>query len=66
MSRPEPGPQCRQPPGQFEPIVDFRSCEGKGDCVRVCPESVFEIGRIAEVDYRGLRLLHRFKQRVTE
>ena len=55
---------CKQEPGAVVPVVDFKSCEGKGDCVRVCPEDVFEIRRIEEVDYRGLGLLHRFKQRV--
>jgi 4Fe-4S ferredoxin len=43
---------------------DLERCEGKADCVRVCPENVFEIRRIADVDYRQLGLLHRFKQRV--
>ena len=55
---------CKQEPGAVKPDVDFERCEGKGDCVRVCPENVFEIRRIAEVDYRRLGLLHRFKQRV--
>jgi NAD-dependent dihydropyrimidine dehydrogenase PreA subunit len=55
---------CKQEPGAVMPVVDFKQCEGKGDCVRVCPEDVFEIRRIEEVDYRGLGLLHRLKQRV--
>ena len=55
---------CKQEPGVVVPVVDLKRCEGKGDCVRVCPENVFEIRRIEEVDYRGLGLLHRFKQRV--
>ena len=32
--------------------------------MRVCPENVFEIRRIANTDYRRLGLLNRFKQRV--
>jgi NAD-dependent dihydropyrimidine dehydrogenase PreA subunit len=55
---------CKQEPGAVVPVVDLKRCEGKGDCVRVCPENVFEIRRIEEVDYRGLGLLHRLKQRV--
>jgi NAD-dependent dihydropyrimidine dehydrogenase PreA subunit len=55
---------CKQEPGAVVPLVDFKRCEGKGDCVRVCPEDVFEIRRIEDVDYRGLGLLHRFKHRV--
>jgi NAD-dependent dihydropyrimidine dehydrogenase PreA subunit len=55
---------CQQEPGAVVPVVDLKRCEGKGDCVRVCPENVFEVRRIEEVDYRRLGLLHRFKQRV--
>jgi 4Fe-4S ferredoxin len=35
---------CKQPPGVIKPIVDFNRCEGKADCVRVCPESVSTFG----------------------
>lgn len=55
---------CKQEPGAVAPVVDFKRCEGKGDCVRVCPEDVFEIRRIEEVDYHRLGVLHRLKQRV--
>src|ERR1700733_13653525 len=55
---------CKQEPGAVRPVVALKRCEGKADCVRVCPENVFEIRRIADVDYRQLGLLHRFKQRV--
>lgn len=46
------------------PVIDLKRCEGKGDCVRVCPENVFEIRRIAETDYNRLSMLHKLKQRV--
>jgi 4Fe-4S ferredoxin len=55
---------CRQPPGVIKPIVDFNRCEGKADCVRVCPERVFAMGRILDKDYRQLGLVSRFKLRV--
>lgn len=32
---------CRQAPSAFTPVIDRNRCEGKGDCVDVCPESVF-------------------------
>jgi 4Fe-4S ferredoxin len=64
VSRPDSRPQCREEPGQVEPVVDFGSCEGKGDCVRVCPENVFELRRIDTADYAGLPLLNRLKLRV--
>lgn len=46
------------------PIVDLRRCEGKGDCVRVCPEDVFLIQRISDADYQMLGVLQKFKLRV--
>ncbi|WP_186111391.1 4Fe-4S dicluster domain-containing protein [Burkholderia gladioli] len=55
---------CKQEPGVIVPVVDLRRCEGKGDCLDVCPEDVFEIRRINEADYRGLGMLNRFKLRV--
>jgi NAD-dependent dihydropyrimidine dehydrogenase PreA subunit len=55
---------CRQPPGAFVPVVDFGRCEGKGDCVRVCPEQIFELQRISDADYRALGIVGRFKLRV--
>jgi NAD-dependent dihydropyrimidine dehydrogenase PreA subunit len=56
--------ECKQPAGVIKPVVDFDRCEGKGDCVRVCPENVFAMARIEDEDYRKLGLLSRFKQRV--
>lgn len=64
MTNPESGAGCSQDPGKFAPVVDFAKCEGKGDCVRVCPESVFELRRIDPVDYTALPLLNKFKLRV--
>ena len=46
------------------PVVNLAKCEGKDDCVRVCPENVFEVRRIEDNDYRALNVLQRFKQRV--
>jgi NAD-dependent dihydropyrimidine dehydrogenase PreA subunit len=55
---------CKQAPGDFAPVVAFGRCEGKGDCVRVCPEDVFELRRIDAADYGRLDILARFKLRV--
>lgn len=55
---------CKQPPGRITPVVDFGRCEGKADCVAVCPENVFEVQRITESDYDRLTLLQKLKQRV--
>ena len=58
------GARCDQESGVIRPIVDLRRCEGKGDCVRVCPENVFHVRQVDETDYRALSLLHRLKLRV--
>ena len=48
----------------IRPKVDLTKCEGKADCVAVCPENVFEVRQIDTKDYGELRLLHKFKLRV--
>jgi len=55
---------CKQEPGVIVPVIDMTRCEGKADCVRVCPEDVFEIRRIDDADYQGLGFFSRFKVRV--
>jgi len=55
---------CKQLPGVFGPIVSLKRCEGKGDCVEVCPEHVFRVQRIEQDDYRELKPFHRLKLRV--
>ncbi len=64
MSRSDSPPDCGQAPGQIAPTVDFGKCEGRGDCVRVCPENVFQLRRIDAADYTDLRLLNKIKLRV--
>ena len=64
MSSPEPRPDCRQEPGEIAPLVDFKRCEGKADCVRVCPENVFALRRIDTADYASLPLPNRIKLRI--
>jgi NAD-dependent dihydropyrimidine dehydrogenase PreA subunit len=56
--------ECKQPPGVIKPVVDFTRCEGKADCVRVCPEHVFAMARIEGEDYQKLGPLSRLKLRV--
>src|SRR5882757_6671668 len=55
---------CEQEPGAVVPVVNLKRCEGKGDCVRVCPEDVFRVRRIDEADYQQLGVLNKFKLRV--
>ncbi|MFH5251102.1 4Fe-4S binding protein [Burkholderia semiarida] len=55
---------CKQKAGVIAPVVDLKRCEGKGDCITVCPENVFEVRRIDQADYLDLGLMHRLKLRV--
>ncbi|MBK9362072.1 MAG: 4Fe-4S binding protein [Rubrivivax sp.] len=52
---------CKQPPGHFRPVIDRRRCEGKGDCVRVCPVGVFAVGTLPPALREGLGLRARVK-----
>jgi NAD-dependent dihydropyrimidine dehydrogenase PreA subunit len=56
-----PGEKCGAPPGRWLPVVDRSRCEGKHDCVDVCPYAVFEVRRIDDADYRNLGLFGRLK-----
>jgi NAD-dependent dihydropyrimidine dehydrogenase PreA subunit len=52
---------CKAEAGQFVPRVDRSRCEGKRDCVEVCPYHVFEVRTIDEADYRALPMMARLK-----
>ena len=55
------GERCGAEAGVWRPRVDPGRCEGKADCVAVCPHDVFEIGRIDAPLYRTLPLRARIK-----
>jgi NAD-dependent dihydropyrimidine dehydrogenase PreA subunit len=52
---------CRQPAGVTRPVIDSSRCEGKADCLRVCPWSVFEVRRLTGQERAGLGLMTRLK-----
>ena len=56
-----PGELCRAEPGTFHPVIDHGRCEGKRDCVEVCPHDVFAVGRITREDFTRLSWLERLK-----
>jgi 4Fe-4S ferredoxin len=56
-------PECREP-GRVAPRIDRRKCEGKQDCVRVCPYDVFEMRVVPASDKAALGLLGRLKLKV--
>ncbi len=60
---------CKQAPGTFAPVIDRGRCEGKADCVVMCPYDVFELAIVPAEDRTGLSftskvkgLLHGWKQ----
>jgi NAD-dependent dihydropyrimidine dehydrogenase PreA subunit len=59
-----PGEQCRAEAATFAPVVDRGRCEGKGDCVEVCPYGVFAVRRIDEEDFAQLSFVGKLKSRV--
>lgn len=58
-----PGEECRADAGVFAPRVDRGRCEGKRDCVEVCPYDVFEVRRIDDADFAQLSFLGKMKSR---
>jgi 4Fe-4S ferredoxin len=53
--------KCRQAPGVVRPIVNAARCEGKADCVSVCPFDVFEIDQISKELFDGLSLFSKLR-----
>lgn len=56
-----PGERCGAEPGRWLPRVDHGRCEGKKDCVEVCPYDVFEVRRIDDADFAALGVLGKLK-----
>lgn len=48
-------------PGTLAPVIDRDRCEGKADCVRVCPYHVFELQTLSAADKAALSLVGRLK-----
>ena len=60
-SNPAADRKCRSEPGQIRPVVDQQRCEGKGDCVAVCPYDVFVVGRMSDETFSALPPLVKIK-----
>jgi 4Fe-4S ferredoxin len=58
-----PGEQCRTEPASYIPVVDHGRCEGKSDCVDVCPYGVFQVRRIDDADFEALSFFGKLKSR---
>ena len=56
-----PPDKCKQPPGALVPVIDRERCEGKADCVRVCPYNVFAIAALTAEQWSALSFGGRVK-----
>lgn len=52
---------CKHEPGAFKPVIDRSACEGKADCVVICPYDVFELQYVPEEDRAGHGFLAKVK-----
>ena len=52
---------CKQAPGSIKPVIDRNRCEGKQECVAVCPFNVFHMGTVSVELRRGLSLRGKLK-----
>ena len=55
--------ECKAQPGEFAPVVDRSRCEGKAECVSVCPYHVFEVRRMNDADFAKLGFFAKLKSR---
>jgi 4Fe-4S ferredoxin len=54
---------CSLGPGRMVPRIDRDRCEGKGECLDVCPYGVFQVRPIDEVDFVRLSFFGRLRSR---
>ena len=52
---------CSEISGRVAPVVDRNRCEGKEDCVRVCPYNVFEISKLSKMERAELSIFGKLK-----
>lgn len=52
---------CKQLPGAFHPVIDRARCEGKADCVVICPYEVFELAIVPPVNRQDLGFMAKIK-----
>jgi 4Fe-4S ferredoxin len=56
-----PKVECKQEPGVFAPVINRNRCEGKEDCVQVCPYHVFEMRKLSAEEKSALPFASRVK-----
>lgn len=43
--------QCQDIAGKWRVLIDRNRCEGKEDCVKVCPEGVFVVRKLSDEEF---------------
>ena len=56
-----PGEDCQAAAGTWAPRIDRTKCEGKKECVDVCPYTVFELGTLTDEEFDSMLLLGKLK-----
>jgi len=57
----DPKPTDCKEAGLLAPVIDRNRCEGKEDCVRVCPYNVFAIAQLSNEQRAELSFVGRLK-----
>jgi 4Fe-4S ferredoxin len=52
---------CKDQPGQLQPVIDRNRCEGKDECKKVCPYDVFDVVVLSREQRRTITGLGRLK-----
>jgi 4Fe-4S ferredoxin len=52
---------CKPDAGKWIPVINLSKCEGKQDCVEVCPFDVFEMQTITDEAYKALSFTGKLK-----
>ena len=52
---------CKHEAGVFFPVIDRNRCEGKNDCVEVCPYKVFHLHILPKEQRASLSMLGKIR-----
>jgi 4Fe-4S ferredoxin len=55
---------CEPEARRLRPVINPNRCEGKSDCVAVCPYDVFEVRNLSAQELRALPLLAQLRARL--
>lgn len=55
---------CKAEAGDLAPVIDLARCEGKADCLRVCPYDVFEVRTATAAERKSLHPLAQLKSMI--